>query len=297
MQRVETRFVTLVDGRRLAYVELGDPGGWPVVNCHGGLIGRLDVVSAAEDARDLGIRLLSPDRPGIGYSDPKSGRTTRDWAADVAGLADAVGIERFSVHGWSIGGQYALACAAVLGARVARVAFVAGAIPLDETDALAELNHADRALASLAGRAPRFAAGVFAASGHLARWAPTIMTTSTARVLAASDREAIRGMGRGAYATAIADAQRQPRGMVEETPGVAVGLPAPGHRDAGRRLVRGNKDRLVPSSLVRAARAAAAARRAARRGQRRALRRLRPLAAGPLPVRPARSPTVGRRTD
>jgi pimeloyl-ACP methyl ester carboxylesterase len=42
-----------------------------------------------------------------------------DWPADVACLADALGVERFVVAGHSSGGPYALACAALLGDRVA----------------------------------------------------------------------------------------------------------------------------------------------------------------------------------
>ena len=33
----ENPIVTLADGRRVAYLEVGDPGGSPVISCHGGL--------------------------------------------------------------------------------------------------------------------------------------------------------------------------------------------------------------------------------------------------------------------
>ena len=62
------RFVRLRDGRRLGFTEYGDPAGFPVVNCHGGLACRLDVAAADGVARDASIRLISPDRPGIGLS-------------------------------------------------------------------------------------------------------------------------------------------------------------------------------------------------------------------------------------
>jgi pimeloyl-ACP methyl ester carboxylesterase len=73
----------LRDGRRLGYVEYGDPAGFAVVNCHGGLACRLDVAAADGIAREAAIRLISPDRPGVGLSDPKPGRTVLDWAADA----------------------------------------------------------------------------------------------------------------------------------------------------------------------------------------------------------------------
>ncbi|MBV8463847.1 MAG: alpha/beta hydrolase, partial [Acidimicrobiales bacterium] len=74
--------VLLPDGRTLGYAEFGDPEGTPLVNCHGGLTGRLDVEPADRVAQQAGIRILSPDRPGIGRSDRKKGRTIGDWAAD-----------------------------------------------------------------------------------------------------------------------------------------------------------------------------------------------------------------------
>ena len=37
--------------------------------------------------------MIAPDRPGIGLSDPKPGRGCSDWPADIAGLADALGID------------------------------------------------------------------------------------------------------------------------------------------------------------------------------------------------------------
>ncbi|MGW0754309.1 alpha/beta fold hydrolase [Streptomyces sp. NPDC002587] len=178
-----------------AYVEFGDPRGRPVLNCHAGLTGRLDVVSADADASACAIRFVSPDRPGVGYSDFEPGRTTRDWAADAAQLADALGIGRFSVYGCSMGGRYALACAVVLGARVERVAFASGAVPLEEPHALAELNPGDRMLTRLAQKAPPLAHGAFTVFGQLARRTPGLTMGLTARLFAAPDRTTITRMG------------------------------------------------------------------------------------------------------
>ena len=57
-------------------------------------------------------------RPGGTGSAPLAGRTTADWADDVAALADHLGVERFAVMGLSSGGPYAVACASLLGDRV-----------------------------------------------------------------------------------------------------------------------------------------------------------------------------------
>ena len=75
------------------------------------------------------MRLISPDRPGIGRSERQPGRTLLDWPADVAALADELEVSRFAVMGWSAGGAYAAACAFALPERVSAVALIASVIP------------------------------------------------------------------------------------------------------------------------------------------------------------------------
>jgi len=110
-------FVTLNDGRRLAYCEWGHREGAPVVFINGSPGSRLWIPDQRV-TEDRGVRLITFDRPGIGLSDPKAYRTLADIAIDVASLADALGIDRFPVIGFSAGGVYAAACAGVLGDRV-----------------------------------------------------------------------------------------------------------------------------------------------------------------------------------
>ena len=78
-------------------------------------------------AASLGIRLIAVDRSGPAVP----GRTLVTWARDVEALADGLGLDRFSVVGWSAGGPHALAVAAVLRERVARVVLV-GSMPLPD---------------------------------------------------------------------------------------------------------------------------------------------------------------------
>ena len=75
------------------------------------------------------IRWVSHDRPGYGGSTPQPGRDVASAAADVAAIADALGIERFAVMGHSGGGPHALACAALLPERVLGAVSVAGLAP------------------------------------------------------------------------------------------------------------------------------------------------------------------------
>ena len=82
--------------------------------------------------RRAGVRYITTDRSGYGQSSRSRGRTVADEASDVLAVADALGIERFSVVGGSGGGPHALACAALLATRVERVACQSSVAPLGE---------------------------------------------------------------------------------------------------------------------------------------------------------------------
>jgi pimeloyl-ACP methyl ester carboxylesterase len=101
----------LADGRQLAFNEYGVANGQPVFFFHGGNDSRLEAVLLEAAASDLGLRLVAPDRPGYGRSDPQSGRRLLDWPQDVAQLATGLGIASFAVVGHSGGGPHAAAVA------------------------------------------------------------------------------------------------------------------------------------------------------------------------------------------
>ena len=112
------RLLPLRDGRFLCIAECGDPDGRPVFYFHGAPGSRVGGLAFDTAAREHGIRLLVPDRPGMGFSDPRPGRRVVDWAEDVADAADALGLQDFGVFGASGGGPYALAVAHELSDRV-----------------------------------------------------------------------------------------------------------------------------------------------------------------------------------
>jgi pimeloyl-ACP methyl ester carboxylesterase len=80
-------------------------------------------------AAERGIRWVSHDRPGYGGSTARPGRDAASAAADVAAIADALGIDQFAVMGHSGGGPHALACAALLPGRVLAAVSGAGLAP------------------------------------------------------------------------------------------------------------------------------------------------------------------------
>jgi pimeloyl-ACP methyl ester carboxylesterase len=62
-------------------------------------------------AQELGIYLLSFDRPGYGESDPHPGRTVESIALDIEQLADARELgPKFYLTGFSMGGEIMWSC-------------------------------------------------------------------------------------------------------------------------------------------------------------------------------------------
>lgn len=142
--------VRLRDGRKLAYVESGNLEGMPVIFMHGNPGSRY--MRHPDDAltASLGVRLITPDRPGYGQSDFKKGRTLLDMPADIEQLANTLGLGRFAVMGVSAGGPYVAACAYRLGERLSGAAIVSGSAPFNRTDAMAGVNRDYRAAYSMA---------------------------------------------------------------------------------------------------------------------------------------------------
>ncbi|MFE6127931.1 MULTISPECIES: alpha/beta fold hydrolase [unclassified Streptomyces] len=119
------------DGRKLAVEHHGDPRGRPVFLLHGTPGSRLGPAPRGGVLYRQGIRLITFDRPGYGASDRLPGRPVAAAAADVAAIADDLGIEEFAVVGRSGGAPHALACAALLPERAVRIAALVGLAPRD----------------------------------------------------------------------------------------------------------------------------------------------------------------------
>lgn len=130
MGRVNPPTITLPDGRAVAYLDGGDPAGYPVLGLHGTPGCRLNRLPDDAVYARAGVRYITTDRAGYGQSTRHRGRSVADEAADVRAVADALDLERFSVVGGSGGGPHALACAALLAGRVERVACQSGLAPL-----------------------------------------------------------------------------------------------------------------------------------------------------------------------
>jgi pimeloyl-ACP methyl ester carboxylesterase len=130
-ENTKNQILTLQDGRKLGYAEYGDPGGKAVFHFNGSGGSRLEYPADLSILMDLGIRLITTDRPGHGISDPQPGRKLLDWPDDVGQLADFLNIDRFYVQGWSAGGPHALACAYKMSERIIAGSIISGLAPPD----------------------------------------------------------------------------------------------------------------------------------------------------------------------
>lgn len=130
------RKLILSNGQALSYAVYGlnAPSSEVILNVfyfHGFPASRLEAALWHEYALPQKIRIIAPDRPGMGNSAMQPGRTILDWPKDVLELADHLGIGKFSVLGLSGGSPYALACAKEIPAeRLKSVAVCSGAYPL-----------------------------------------------------------------------------------------------------------------------------------------------------------------------
>lgn len=100
--------------------------------------------------------MISYDRPGYGGSTPCPGRTVASAAEDVTAIANELNLKRLLIWGFSGGGPYALACAALLPDLVVAVAALASFAPYSATglDWLAGMGEGNVAVfgAALKGR-------------------------------------------------------------------------------------------------------------------------------------------------
>lgn len=152
--QAQVKFLTLKDGRRIAFHEYGDPAGMPVIFCHGSG-SHVHVMLLHHSAKRHNFRIIVPDRPGIGQSDFQAGRKLLDGAADIAALADYLGIAKFGLMGISGGVPTLLACAYALPERLLFVVDLAGAAPLyTDPQALSKLGTMDRVYAKLGAKLP-----------------------------------------------------------------------------------------------------------------------------------------------
>jgi len=165
------RTIRLSDGRSLGYAEYGNPDGRPLMFFHGTPGSRLFSLPQWDDSSGP-LRIIVPDRPGMGLSDYQPGRRLLDWPDDVAQLADHLELDRFAVAGVSGGGPHAMVCAYKLAERVIVAVSLSGAASMDVPDALEGMHAGNRTLMKLARTAPWLLSVLMWPTSRLMRAAP-----------------------------------------------------------------------------------------------------------------------------
>ena len=181
------------DGTVIAVEIVGEQDATPVLFCHGLADSRLSAYWFGQAARELGLRLVAPDRPGTGGTDRRRLSRLADWVADAALVLDALGVESAALLGVSAGGPFAAACAAAMPGRVTSLLLVS---PLGgpgwPTQGMAS---GERMSLALARRAPGFGGWFLGRLAVLARHSPRMFFSLTAPSLPDIDNDALRRPG------------------------------------------------------------------------------------------------------
>jgi len=187
----DTVVMELPDGRELAWLEVGDPGGPAVLALHGTPGSRLQVSYDEEPITAAKVRFIAVDRPGYGHSTFQPGRRLVNWASDVSCLADHLNIDKFSVMGISGGGPHAAVCARFLPDRVTGVGIVSGVGPLVEPGSENEMMGVNKLVVRLARRSEYLVYPPFALSTFVFRRWPEMALRVAPKQLPASDIEVL----------------------------------------------------------------------------------------------------------
>jgi pimeloyl-ACP methyl ester carboxylesterase len=145
----KVKFFTTRHATRMAYHEYGDPNGLPIIFFHG-TGSHVHGMLLHKPALEYGFRIIAPDRPGVAQSDFRPGWTVLEYAQDIAGLADSLGIDKFGAIGISGAGPSLMASAYTIPERLTCVVDLACAMPV----------YADPEMASYLGTADRFYARI-----------------------------------------------------------------------------------------------------------------------------------------
>ncbi len=185
--------ISLADGRKLFAAAYGPADGQPVLYCHGtpSAHGEWELFGDEAMLARLNLRMIVPDRPGLGGSSFQRGRTLGRWPADAAAVLDAFGIGRFAVLGYSGGGAYAVATALAFADRVTALALVAPVIHA-APEMVQGLDQQSLQLKELTRTKPWLARIILAvAMGIPARFAPDRIKTQMLKTLPGPDRDVL----------------------------------------------------------------------------------------------------------
>jgi len=196
------------DGSVIAVEVVGEQDAAPVLFCHGLADSRLSAHWFAQAAAQLGLRLIAPDRPGTGGTDPRRLGRLVEWVEDAALVLDAMRIEAAALLGVSAGGPFAAAYAAGISSRVHSLTLVSPlGPPAWPTRGMAP---GERLSLEIARRAPAFSGWSLGRLGALARHWPRLFFRLAATAMPDIDSRALGQPGmRESFLTSYAEAFRR----------------------------------------------------------------------------------------
>ncbi len=180
------------DGRQVGFAIFGDPEGLPVFYFHGLASSRLEGALAHPIGLQRNVCLIAIDRPGYGLSDARPGHQIPDATDDLVAVADALGIEQFSLVSVSTGGPFARATAARLPERVRAVALVSSPAPYSQRSRLVGMDIRSRAILVWIPRfAPWLLGPIWSRLAELSDSDPAGLLRLIADTMPSSERRAI----------------------------------------------------------------------------------------------------------
>jgi len=181
------------DGSVIAVEVVGEPDAAPVLFCHGLADSRLSARLLAPVAIELGLRIVAPDRPGTGGTDPRRLGRLADWVQDAALVLDATAAGPAAVLGVSGGGPFAAACAAAMPGRVRSLTLVSSlGLPGWPTRGMAA---GERLSLGIARRAPAFGGWFLGRLAGLGRRSPALFLRLSTSEMPDTDRRALAQPG------------------------------------------------------------------------------------------------------
>src|SRR6185312_7689883 len=139
----------------------GDAKGLPVLAIHGTPGSRYMFALTDQAARERGLRVIAPERPGYGLSDYRRETALAHTGEDVSALADALRLDKFALIGVSGGGPHAIAAAASMPGRVVLLALVSPVGPVAECQRHIRMSLWHRLIFTRMGRSQRACATFF----------------------------------------------------------------------------------------------------------------------------------------
>jgi pimeloyl-ACP methyl ester carboxylesterase len=200
--------VSRADGSVIAVEVAGEPDAVPVLLCHGLADSRLSAHPLTQTARELGLRVVAPDRPGTGCTDPRRLDRVADWAEDAALVLDRLQVDSAALLGISAGGPFAAACAAALPGRVRSLTLISPlGPPAWPTHGMAP---GERMSLEIARHAPAFGGWFLGRLAALARANPRLFLRVATSELPDADRRAMNQPGtRDAFLASYTEAFRR----------------------------------------------------------------------------------------